>query len=128
MPPLPPPPTPVVVLHAWDERRAAAWAAGDVAGLRSLYTSGSAAGRADAAMLRAWRARDLRVEGLVVQLLSVRVLASADGRLRLLVTDRVADGTAVGAGVREELPNDRATTRVVVFRVVAGEWRVASVS
>lgn len=127
MPPLPPP-TPVDVLHAWDESRAAAWAAGDVAGLRSLYTSGSVAGRADASMLRAWRDRDLRVEGLTVQLLSVRMLASSDGRLRLRVTDRVAGAIAVGDGFRAVLPTDRATTRVVVLRVVAGEWRVASVS
>jgi hypothetical protein len=126
--PPPPLPIPVEVLHAWDDRRAGAWAAGDVAGLRALYTPGSPAGRADAAMLRAWRARDLRVEGLAVQLLAVRVLAESDGRLRLRVTDRVAGGTAIGPGVRTVLPVDRATTRVVVLRVVAGEWRVALVS
>ena len=119
---------PADVLHDWDDRRAAAWSAADVAGLRSLYTPGSAAGRADAAMLRAWRDRDLRVEGLVVQLLAVRVLAASDDRLRLRVTDRVAAGTAVGDRLGVALPTDRATTRVVVLRLVAGEWRVASVS
>ncbi|WP_395691251.1 hypothetical protein [Nocardioides sp.] len=46
--------TPVEVLDAWDEQRAAAWSAGDVAGLRSLYTPGSAAGRADVTRRRGW--------------------------------------------------------------------------
>ncbi len=64
----------------------------------------------------------------MTQLLAVRVLAGSGDRLRLRVTDRVAGGTAVGPGVRAALPTDRATTRVVVLRVVAGEWRVVRVS
>ncbi|MDP3894593.1 hypothetical protein, partial [Nocardioides sp.] len=36
--------SPVALLHAWDRRRAAAWAAGDAAALRALYVPGSIAG------------------------------------------------------------------------------------
>ena len=54
-------------LHDWDDRRASAWAAADPAALRALYEPGSAAGRVDVAMLRAWRERGLRVEGLLVE-------------------------------------------------------------
>ncbi|WP_395659738.1 hypothetical protein [Nocardioides sp.] len=118
-------PTPAEVLHAWDARRAQAWAAGDVADLRGLYTPRSAAGRADAAMLRAWQARGLRVEGLRMQLLAVRVRARTPTRLELDVTDRLADG--VVAPGPEALPRDRPSRHLVTLRRVAGEWRVASV-
>ena len=126
-------PAPGDVLHAWDERRAAAWADGDVAGLRALYTDGSVAGRRDAAMLRAWSARGLRVDGLRTQLLRVEVRVGTPGRLVLAVTDRVvggvaggvAGGGAVPAGVA--LPRDAPTRHVVTLRRVAGEWRVSAV-
>lgn len=112
--------TPVDVLHAWDEQRAAAWAAGDVAGLRSLYVAGSPAGDADSAMLRAWRERGLRVEGMEMQLLSVQVRRRAPDLLVLDVVDRVVGGAL--------LPADLPTRHVVTLRMVDGEWRVAGVS
>ncbi|GAA1150001.1 hypothetical protein [Nocardioides aquiterrae] len=118
-------PQPADVLHAWDERRAAAWSAGDAAGLRTLYTSGSVAGRRDVAMLRVWTARGLRVAGMRTQLLRVSVRAQAPARLVLEVTDRVIGGVAVPGAV--PLPRDRPTGHVVTFRRVAGEWRVSSV-
>ena len=113
------------VLHSWDDRRAAAWAAGDPAALRALCEPGSAAGRADLAMLRAWRERGLRVEGLRMQLLELDVRRASDDRLELVVTDRLTGAVATGPGVRLALPRDRATTRRVVLVRRAGEWRVA---
>ena len=118
-------PAPADVLHAWDERRAAAWEHGDAAGLRSLYTDGSVAGRRDVAMLRAWSGRGLRVGGLRTQLLRVDARARTPYRLVLGVTDRVAGGVAVPG--RVALPRDRPTRHVVTLRRVAGEWRVSSV-
>lgn len=112
--------SPVDVLHAWDERRAEAWAAADVAALRDLYAPGSAAGRADAAMLRAWRDRGLRVEGLEMQLLSVQVRRRTSDRLVLDVVDRLV--------TRAPLPSDLPTQHVITMRVSDGEWRVVSVS
>jgi hypothetical protein len=118
-------PQPADVLHAWDERRAVAWSAGDAAGVRALYTSGSVAGRRDAAMLDAWTARGLRVTGLRTQLLRVDVRVRTPYRLVLGVTDRLAGGVAVPG--RVALPRDRPSDHVVTFRRVAGEWRVSSV-
>ena len=116
------------VLHAWDDQRAQAWASGDPAALRDLYTAGSPAGRADRAMLRSWHERGLRVTGLRMQLLAVRVRRWSDGRIVLVVTDRLAGGVSVGSGVRVPLPRDEPSTRRVVLRRVAGEWRVRRVS
>lgn len=112
--------SPVDVLHAWDDRRAEAWVTADVRELRDLYTSGSAAGRADAAMLRAWRDRGLRVDGMEMQLLSVDVRRRSPDLLVLDVVDRLVAGSL--------LPADLPTRHVITLRVVAGEWRVAEVS
>ena len=60
-------PRAVRVLHDWDARRSAAWAAGDPAALRSLYVAGSRTGRADRAALAAYAERGLRVPGLRFQ-------------------------------------------------------------
>ena len=115
------------LLRGWDERRARAWASGDVEALRSLYTPGSVAGRVGRRMLREWLARGLRVRGLRMQLVAVRVRESARDRAVLLVIDRLAGGVAVGRGVRVALPRDRLSRRTVTLRRVAGEWLVDSV-
>ncbi|WP_127480823.1 hypothetical protein [Nocardioides pantholopis] len=115
------------VLATWDLRRADAWAHGDARALGRLYAAGSVAGRRDAAMLERWSARGLRVDGLATQLLDLAVVEQGPTRLVLDVTDRVGGGEAVGDGVRVDLPSDRPTRRRISLRVVAGEWRVASV-
>jgi hypothetical protein len=119
------PATASAVLHEWDDRRAAAWSAGDLEGLHALYVPGSAAGRTDVAMLRAWSERGLRVEGMRMQLLDLDVRRVSASRLDLVVTDRLTGAVAVGPGVRLRLPRDRATTRRVVLVREGGEWRVA---
>lgn len=113
------------VLRAWDRARAAAWARGSRSALRRLYVAG--AGASDVGLLAAYRERGLRVAGLRVQVLALDVVRHRPGRWLLRVTDRVAVGTAVGAGVREPLPRDRATTRTLRLVRVAGEWRMAAV-
>ncbi len=116
------------VLRDWDRARSRAFAAGDAAALRRLYVPGSAAGTADVRLLRGYRRRGLRVEGMRMQLLGVTVRAATSGVLRLRVTDRLVGAVAVGNGVREPLPRDRASTRLLVLRRGGdGRWRVASV-
>ena len=119
----------VDVLHRWDLARARAYAAGDVAGLRALYVSGSSAGTTDARLLRSYETRGLRVQGMRMQLLAVQVLAHSPHRWRLRVTDRLTGAVAVGGGVRQPLPRDRASTRVVTLRRTSrrAPWQVASV-
>lgn len=126
--PAPTPAPTTEVLHAWDAHRSAAWAAGDPAALVRLYTPGSPAGAADVAMLRAWQARGLRVVDLRMQLLAVETRRRTPDRLVVLVSDRLASGVAVGAGVRQPLPRDTVSTRRLVLVRVAGEWRVAQAS
>jgi len=115
------------VLHRWDLARSRAYAAGDVADLRSLYAAGSAAGTTDVRLLRSYRERGLRVEGLRMQVLAVDVLGHGPGRWRLRVTDRLTGAAAVGKRVRVPLPRDEASTQVVTLRLIDGSWRVSSV-
>ena len=120
-------PPPVEVLRAWDAQRADAWARGDMRLLSALYTRDSVAGRRDRAMLRAWLARRLVVRGLQTQLLEVREVRRTASIWRLIVTDRLVGGQAVGAGVRRPLPHDAPTTRTVELRRVSGSWLVSAV-
>lgn len=116
----------LAVLRDWDRARAAAWEAADPAGLAALYAPGSAAGRADVAMLRRWTARGLRVEGMAMQVLAVELRRRTERRLVLVVTDRLVGAVAVGAGGRSDLPRDGATRRRLEFRRVGGDWLLAS--
>lgn len=126
----------LAVLREWDARREAAWAAGDTTALAELYTAGSAAGAADLRMLRAWRARGLRVTGLRPRVLALEVVHRGPGRLVLGITERWGRAVAVGPGVRRVLPAEPATSRRVELRRGGGGggggghlagWRVVEV-
>lgn len=117
--------TPAGVLHAWDDRRAEAWTAGDARALAALYVPGSTAGQHDVAMLRDWAARGMRVDGLRTQLIDVDVRGRTPHRLVLAVTDRVVGGVAVPGELA--LPRDRPSRHVATMRFVAGEWLVSRV-
>jgi len=126
-------PVPVVralgVLHAWDARRAAAWATGDVDGLAALYTSGSTAGAGDVALLRRYRSRGLVVRDLGMQVLRARVIVDRPRLVELEVSERLSSAVAFEPSVGSRpLPRDRATTHRLVLRRVDGTWRMARVS
>ncbi len=119
--------TPLRLLREWDRMRAAAYAEGSVTALRRLYTPKSEAGEADIAMLEEYVARDLRVVGLQMQILRVKVLDHRPGEWRLRVTDRLHHAVAVSAEERVRLPRDQATTRELrLVRADDGRWLVAT--
>lgn len=117
------------VLHAWDRRRAHAYATGDEAALRSLYVPGSTVGVRDVRLLSRYERRGYRVEEMRMQVLAVDVLVRHPDRLCMRVTDRLHDAVAVRDGVRVSLPRDQASTRdITLVRWGDGSWRVQSVS
>ena len=115
------------VLAGWDARRAEAWAAGDVDALADLYVEGSRSGRADVRMLTSYVDRGLTVHGLRTQVLALEVLEVSPGSVEVRVTDRVSGARAVDGETVIPLPDDRASTRRVVLRLVEGEWLVDEV-
>jgi hypothetical protein len=117
----------LAVLRAWDRDRAAAWSHADPAALARLYLRRSRTGTRDAAHLRRWRDRGLRVTGLHQQVAAVRVDRASPGRIALTVTDRTVDAVAVGHGRRTALPASAWATHRITLRAVHGRWRVAEV-
>jgi hypothetical protein len=121
----------VAALHAWDERRAAAWAQGDRDALSRLYTRTSTAGRADARLLGLYAVRGLVVRHMRMQVLRLRVLVAQPSRIVLDVTDRLAGAVAVRVDddrVRRALPADGPTSRRLVLRRDGEQWLMAGVS
>lgn len=118
--------TPADVVRDWDQRRAQAWAQGDVAALRDLYAPRAAVGRRDVAMLERYVERGLVVEGLTTQLVQVQEVRGDEETWVLDVADRVHAGTVVGQGVRRALPHDNADRRRLTLRRDAGVWRVVA--
>ena len=116
------------VLHAWDTRRARAWAEVDADALRSLYVRGSGAGRADVRLLDAYAERGLVVRRIVTQLFAVGVLRSEGSIIRLSVHDRVAGGELLEGGRSLPLPSSAPVVRLIELREVRRTWRVAAVT
>jgi len=118
------------ILRAWDQARAQAWHAGSIPALGRLYSSGSAAGAHDRAMLTAYLERGLVVDGMRTQVLSATVREAGATRLVVVVTDRLANATAVSRADpsrRWALPRDVPTTRTVSLVRREGRWLVARV-
>lgn len=118
------------MLHEWDQRRSAAWAAGDATALGGLYTADSTAGTADVTLMLRYADHGLRVHEMRMQVLSARTLITRPRLLELEVTDRLASAVAVRSGDRltlGRLPSDTATTRRLVLRRVDGRWLMARV-
>lgn len=122
------PQDPLAVLHDWDRRRAAAWAAGDPHALRRLYVAGSRAGLRDVAMLRQWRSRGLRVSGIEMQTWAGEVVHQTSTRLTLRVIERLRRARAEGEGRGRALPSGGAGVRLVTLWRVDGRWCVAAVA
>jgi hypothetical protein len=115
------------VLHAWDRRRSAAWAAGDPAALSLLYTRRSQTGARDVRRLERWRERGLRVVGLRQQVAALRLRRRSPGMLCLVVTDRTVEGVASGPARHTALPRSAWSTHRITLRHVHGAWRVVEV-
>ncbi len=121
----------LAIVRGWDQRRAAAWAAGDLGALRALYTRDAGAGMTDRTMLRRWVERGWVVESLETQVRGATVVTRSPRRLVIVVTDRFVGGFAVRTSGGEErrvaLPRDRWSTRRITLRLIDDDWLVAGV-
>ncbi|CAA9349004.1 MAG: hypothetical protein AVDCRST_MAG34-1630 [uncultured Nocardioidaceae bacterium] len=119
------------LLHRWDARRSAAYAQGDVAALRRLYTPTSSAGESDVAMLQRYVGRGLVVRRMQTQVLDLRLDRWTPHCLVLVVRDRLMGAVARaahGRPVRRALPADRADRWRLTLLPADGHWLMARVA
>ena len=116
-----------LVLGGLDAVRSEAFVSGDEARLRDAYVDARAA-RADAEVMRSYRERGLRLEGMLLVREACRTTERSDRRIEIDVVDRLGrTWVRSGDGDRRELPRDRPTHRIVVLERTRGVWRVAAV-
>ena len=115
-----------LLLGGLDAARTRAFVADDENRLRDVYLDERAA-RADIEVLRSYRERGLRLEGMLLLRESCRVTARSRQRVTLDVVDRLGP-TSVRTedGRRRDLPHDQPTRRTVVLERVGDVWRVAA--
>lgn len=117
------------ILAGLDAARAAAFAAGDTAGLTRVYAAGSASMERDAAALAELNARGLRAVGLTLQIEQVDLVsASVDGTL-LRVVDRLPPYQLVdstGAAV-ESPPGRESTTWLLTLTPGPDGWLISEI-
>ena len=116
-----------LLLGGLDATRTRAFVADDEGRLGDVYVDERAA-RADVEVLRSYRERGLRLEGMLLFQESCRVTARSRQRVTFDVVDRLGP-TSVRTedGRRHDLPRDRPTRRTVVLERVGDVWRVAAV-
>ena len=114
-------------LGGLDVARAEALADGNMADLRAVYATGSAAAP-DSRLLTLYAARGLRIVGAGMVRLECRVVARNRAQVELDVTERLGRAWAAATtGESTALPRDQVSRHRVVLTGSAGRWRIASV-
>ncbi len=116
-----------LVLGGLDAVRTQAFVGGDVARLHDVYVDQRVT-RADADVLRSYRERGLRLQGMVLMRDSCRVTDRSRGSLTLDVVDHLGPTRVITEnGDHRDLPHDRSTPRTVVLERTDEGWRVGAV-
>ncbi len=116
-----------LLLGGLDAARAKAFVADDEERLGDVYSDERAA-RADIEVLRSYRERGLRLEGMLLVRNSCRVTARSRRSVTLDVVDRLGPTSVRTKDERrQDLPRDQPTRRFVELVRVGDGWRVAAV-
>ena len=116
------------VLRVLDRRRSRAFATAQPRVLDGVYLEGSPARAVDAATIRSYARRGLRIADLRVRFLSLRASTAGPGDVRLSVIDRIVRAVAVDAKHRHRpLPRDRPTAHELIVERTPDGWRIASI-
>jgi hypothetical protein len=107
------------------DRRAAAFAAGAVADLDTVYAPGSPLLAADQSYVRELAAAGEVVRGFAPEVVRVEAVAVGEDRVELDLVDRWPDYEVVGGAVRTEPGRAESAVRMVLVRRDDG-WRIGS--
>jgi hypothetical protein len=117
------------VLRRLDARRSHAFAQADPGPLHKVYLPGSGLWSRDAQVIATFAHRGLRIVGLRMTILALRVDDRTGPTAVLSVVDRISRARAVNsAGRSRQLPRDRATAHRLMLRRVPTGWRIAAIS
>jgi hypothetical protein len=116
------------VLRVLDRRRDRAFATAQPRLLGGVYLEGSPARAVDAATIRSYARRGLRIADLRVRLLSLGASTHGPGDVRLSVIDRIVRAVAVDVEHwHRPLPRDRPTAHRLILERTRNGWRIASI-
>ena len=116
-----------LVLGGLDAVRTQAFLTGNDARLRDVWADERAA-RADTRVLRSYRERGLRLEGMVLVRESCRVTDQSPRSITLDVVDHLGPTRVITeSGEHRDLPRDRSTRQTVVLERTDDGWRVGAV-
>jgi hypothetical protein len=115
-------------LQALDFQRSQAFSRLDPAGLDAIYVPGSSPWRADRSLLASYRDRQVRIDGLRMQIEKLAVERPGAGTVVLRVVDRLIAGAAVDhAGRRTPLPAGTPTARLITLTGRGDAWRISGI-
>jgi hypothetical protein len=116
------------VLRVLDRRRHRAFATAQPRLLDGVYLPGAPARAVDAATIRSYARRGLRIADLRVRILSLGASSQGPGDVQLSVIDRIVRAVAVDVGHRHRpLPRDRSTAHQLIIERTPDGWRIASI-
>ncbi len=117
------------ILARLDGRRALAFSRANPHLLDRVYVPGSGLRACDARVIEAYARRDLRVVGLRMTILALRVEDQTASSAVLSVVDRIRQARAVDSSGRSRpLPHDRPTAHRLLVRRTPTGWRIAAIS
>jgi hypothetical protein len=116
-------------LQALDVQRSQAFSTLDPAGLDAIYVPGSSPWQADRSLLASYRDRQVRIDGLKMQIDKLAVERPGPGTVVLRVVDRLIAGAAVdNAGRRTPLPAGTPTARLITLTGKGDAWRISGIA
>jgi hypothetical protein len=115
-------------LQALDLQRSQTFSTLDPVGLDAIYVPGSSPWQADRSLLASYRDRQVRIDGLKMQIDKLAVERPGAGTVVLRVVDRLIAGAAVdNAGRRTPLPAGTPTARLIILTGNGDAWRISGI-
>jgi hypothetical protein len=116
-------------LQALDVQRSQAFSTLDPTGLDAIYVPGSSPWQTDRSLLASYRDRQVRIDGLKMQIDKLAVERPGSGTVVLRVVDRLIAGAAVdNAGRRTPLPAGTPTARLITLTGKGDAWRISGIA
>jgi hypothetical protein len=131
-----------LTLQALDAERAQAFSTLDLSTLDKIYLRDSPPWRSDRALLLSYRAQNIRVQGLRINIDKTTITHRTPTTVTLKTTDHLSAGTAIDhTGTTTPLPPGKPTTRLITLtsttpksatptttRSATQSWRIATIT